>query len=247
MKNVILYFGSFNPIHNGHIAIAKHIIREKIGDEVWFVVSPQNPLKGHVELTHENNRLEMAHLALDETPEIKVCDIEFSLPRPSYTIDTLRVLAQKYPRVRFSLLMGSDIAADFNQWKEWQRIEEEYYIYVYPRHGHNENRERFHLLKNAPYWDFSSTEIRTLIKKGGNIGDKVNRSVANYIIEHKLWSDFKRYLDSGKQKMAENDFGGALNDFNKAAELDAKGIEAQQYIKIVKEILAFRNTDIYNP
>lgn len=195
MLSVTLYFGSFNPIHKGHIAIAEYVLSENIADELWFVVSPQNPLKPAGMLINEDDRLEMVRLAISDSPfagRMKACDIEFSLPRPSYTVDTLRALEERYPDTEFSVLVGSDILGQFMQWKEWGRLIEGYDFYVYPRRGYGpgpmpgELLDKFTILYGAPYFDFSSTAIRDALS-GGGAEDMLPGKVYEYIKEHNLW------------------------------------------------------------
>lgn len=189
--NVILYFGSFNPIHCGHLAIAEYVVGQGVCDELWFVVSPRNPLKSENMLADEDDRLEMVKIAAAGSrfpDKLKACDVEFGLPRPSYTIDTLEVLDNMYPEMSFSILCGSDITGEIERWKEWRRLTGNYKIYVYPREGYEVvHPERFTLLSGAPYLDYSSTEIREALEAGGDIGGMVPVGVADYIKEHQLW------------------------------------------------------------
>lgn len=191
MKSVMLYFGSFNPVHNGHIAIAEWILEHEICNELWFVVSPQNPLKPLGGLIGEQHRLEMVKLAISDSryPErMRACDIEFEMPKPSYTIDTLTVLSQTFPNLEFSLLVGSDIVEQIEKWKDWKKLLNNYKIYVYPRrcYVHSDKGGRFILLKGAPYKDFSSTEVREALRREQQSG-MMPTSVGEYIKQHKLW------------------------------------------------------------
>lgn len=155
MKRVMLYFGSFNPVHKGHIALAEHVIDRKLCDEVVLVVSPQSPYKEAGELAPELDRFEMAEIACaaSKYPErIKPSVVEFLLPKPSYTIDTLRYLEENHgAQMRFSILMGGDQIARLDGWKEYERILE-YPVYVYPRSGSDTSRfaDRTMLLEDAP-------------------------------------------------------------------------------------------------
>lgn len=130
-----LYFGSFNPIHIGHLIIANHMVEFTDLDQVWFVVSPQNPLKKKSSLLQAHHRLEMVHRAIEDFPKMRASDIEFHLHQPSYTIDTLVVLEEKYPGYKFCPIMGSDTLASLNQWKNYEQILTHYPIYVYSRLG----------------------------------------------------------------------------------------------------------------
>ncbi len=189
--NVMLYFGSFNPVHNGHLAIAEYVVERGLCDELWFVISPQNPLKESGELAPENDRLEMVRIAAAGSRfsgKFKACDVEFGLPRPSYTIDTLDALSTACPEVSFSMLCGSDITGEIERWKEWRRLTDEHKIYVYPRPGYEvAHPELFTVLEGAPRFDHSSTEIREALEKGTDIGGMVPAGVSEYIKKHNLW------------------------------------------------------------
>ena len=163
-----LYFGSFNPIHAGHLIIANHILNETALEKVWLVVSPQNPFKVNHSLLNEYDRLHLAQLAIDTDIRIKASDIEFKLPRPSYTADTLAYLAEKYPEHEFAIIMGSDSFQNLHKWKNPSFIIANYPVYVYQRPGftitdtHNAKLE----LLNAPLLEIPSTHIRELIREG---------------------------------------------------------------------------------
>lgn len=192
MRSVTLYFGSFNPVHKGHVAVAEWILDREISDEVWFVVSPRNPLKEAGLLIGEEHRLAMVSLAVEDSPyagRMRACDVEFTMPRPSYTIDTLDTLGKLYPETRFSVLMGSDILGQIEQWKEWNKILDNYKIYVYPRRGYpaDEADPRFEILQCAPYKDFSSTQAREHIVGNGD-ARMLPRKVKEYIKSHRLWT-----------------------------------------------------------
>lgn len=188
---MVLYFGSFNPVHNGHLAVGEWILKNDICDEVWFVVSPHNPLKEADSLIGEAHRLAMVALAVGASPyacRMKACDVEFTLPRPSYTIDTLSVLGALYPDTRFSLLVGSDVSGEIERWKEWERLLDNYRIYVYPRRGYSaaEADSRFTVLCGAPYEDFSSTEVRMALATG-EAANMLPEAVTEYIKSQGLW------------------------------------------------------------
>lgn len=197
MASVILYFGSFNPVHEGHMAIAEYVLRENVADELWFVVSPHNPLKDSGGLIDEEDRLVMVRLAISQSPlcrRMKVCDIEFDMPRPSYTIDTLQTLERLFPDSNFSLLIGSDNVEGFDRWKDWRKLVNNYKIYVYPRRGYRmdsipEKYEgKFNILARAPYFDFSSTQIRSVLTAGNDVQDMLPWKVYDYIKIHGLWN-----------------------------------------------------------
>ncbi len=181
-----LYFGSFNPIHVGHLVIANYMLEFSPMDELWFVVSPQNPDKEKNSLLDDYQRLRMVELAIDDMPHYRASSIEFSLPQPSYTVNTLAHLADKYPNHTFSLIMGGDNLQSFNKWKNYQRILENYKLYVYPRPGFVLPQE-FQgnpniTIVNAPLMDISSSFIRKCIKEGKQVQG---------FMPHQAW----KYLD----------------------------------------------------
>lgn len=195
--------GSFNPIHNGHIALARHLLREAELDEVWLMVSPQNPLKRQEGLLDENVRLDMARKALEGESNIKASDFEFNMPRPSYTYDTLRKLSEEYPTDTFTLLIGADNWERFDQWRNNKEIAEQYDIVIYPRHGSTVDTsslpKRVRLV-DTPLYNVSSTEVRDRIRKGKDIGNLVPPVVAEMMESKKpsflkrLWDDILRLL-----------------------------------------------------
>lgn len=166
-----LYFGSFNPIHIGHLIIASHIIEYTNINEVWFVVSPQNPLKSPIELLDENNRLQLVKIAIESDDRFKLCDVEFHLSKPSYTIHTLNYLSQQYSQYTFSVIMGSDTYVDLPKWKNFQQLIKEYQIIVYPRKDIVLNEPLFEntTIANAPILDISSTYVRQNVQQNKNI------------------------------------------------------------------------------
>lgn len=183
-KKVGLFFGSFNPIHVGHLIIANTMAYQTDLDEVWFIVSPQNPFKKNKGLLHEFDRLTMVEKAISANFKLKASDIEFQLPRPSFTIDTLTVLAEKYPHHQFVLLMGEDNLVQFQQWKNYEQILEYYRLYVYPRPQTPEHPFRDHpsiRFIPAPLLDISATYIRKCIQEGHPIQYLVPDEVAEYI------------------------------------------------------------------
>ncbi len=168
-----LYFGSFNPIHNGHLIIANYIANNSELEQVWLVVSPQNPFKKSAVLLNEYDRLFLARIAVEDEPRLKVSDVEFKLPQPSYTIDTLIYLEEKFPQNEFSIIMGSDSYQNLHKWKNTDLILKKYSIIVYERPGHKIREEeikgtRIKLLK-APLLEISATTIRQNIKRGKSI------------------------------------------------------------------------------
>nr|WP_121270120.1 nicotinate (nicotinamide) nucleotide adenylyltransferase [Pedobacter schmidteae] len=179
-----LFFGSFNPIHIGHLIIANYMAGFSGLKEVWLVVSPHNPLKNKNGLSNMYDRLEMARLATENSDQIKVSDIEFSLPQPSYTIDTLAYLQEKYPGKAFALIMGADNLASFKKWKNYEIILKNYEIYVYPRPGVDLTEWKDHPsihLTETPQMDISSTFIRKGIAAGKNVQYFVPDKVLSFI------------------------------------------------------------------
>lgn len=167
-----LFFGSFNPVHIGHLAIANHIAEFGGVDEVWFVVSPHNPLKDKNTLLPERDRFDMLYRSVGDYPKFRVSDIEFKLPQPSYTIHTLTYLHEKFPKHEFSLILGSDNLAGFHKWKNADQILSRYPLIVYPRPGTpDEVYARFPNLRvvNAPCMDISSTFIRESVRNGKDV------------------------------------------------------------------------------
>lgn len=165
-----LYFGSFNPIHHGHLIIASHILNEGLVERLWFVVSPQNPLKPNHSLLNEYDRLHLVRVAIEEDSRMKVTDIEFSLPRPSYTINTLTYLKEKYPDDEFSVIMGSDSFGNIGNWKNYDEILKGYRILVYKRPGFEvaATSENVRIL-DAPLLQISATHIRQTVRAGKSI------------------------------------------------------------------------------
>lgn len=166
-----LYFGSFNPIHVGHLIIANHILNNEALDEVWFVVSPQNPFKNAVGLLNEQHRLSLVKIAIEGEKNLKASNIEFKMPKPSYTIDTLTILAEKYPQHIFSLILGSDGFQNIEKWKNYKQIINKYNLYIYKRPLFEITRDLPKNIKiaSAPHLEISSTQIRKNIKEGKSI------------------------------------------------------------------------------
>jgi nicotinate-nucleotide adenylyltransferase len=184
-----LFFGSFNPIHLGHLIIANAMVNNDL-QEVWFIVSPQNPFKKNAGLLHEFDRLEMVRLSTFDNPRLKVSDVEFQLPKPSYTIDTLQVLIKKFPNHEFVLIMGSDNLMQFKNWKAYEQILELTDLYVYPRPGSDylewKEHPSVHFIE-APQLDISATYIRKLVKENKSIKYLVTEDVENYILRKKFF------------------------------------------------------------
>jgi nicotinate-nucleotide adenylyltransferase len=180
-----LYFGSFNPIHNGHLIIATHILQHTALDQIWFVVSPQNPFKQSTTLLNEYHRLHLVQQAIEGETKLKASDIEFSLPRPSYTIDTLTYLEEKYPENSFSVIMGSDSYQNIAKWKSGDVLQKRYPILVYQRPGFAiaEDAAKKATILNAPMLDISSTIIRKLVASGLSIRYMVPEAVNEEILK----------------------------------------------------------------
>lgn len=184
--HVGLFFGSFNPIHIGHLALANYMLSFTDMDQVWLVVSPHNPLKKKTGLLNQNDRLHLVNLALDFNPKIKSSNIEFDLPQPSYTINTLAYLKEKFPEHQFSLIMGQDNLQTLDKWKNYEEILKKYHIYVYPRKNVESSEFDSHKhvhLTEAPVMEISSTFIRNAIKSNKNIQYFMHPKVWEYIDE----------------------------------------------------------------
>lgn len=181
-----LYFGSFNPVHNGHMAIANYMKEFTDLDEIWFVISPQNPFKTKQSMLADYQRLELLNLAIDDAKGFRASNIEFKLPKPSYTIDTLAYLYDKYPEKEFVLIMGSDNLLHFHKWKNFNEILRNYQIYVYPRPGEKAVELMKHpqiKLVEAPLMEISSSFIRNTIKENKDIRFFMPPNVWDYIKE----------------------------------------------------------------
>ena len=199
-----IFGGSFNPIHLGHTALAAYICDQGLVDEVWLMVSPQNPLKRDLTLLDENERLAMARLAVAPYPMLKACDFEFNLPRPSYTYHTLQALRVAYPDHEFSLIIGEDNWQCFDRWYRGEDIARETPIIVYPRNEVESKEKRakseegfsifnfqLSILTNPPLLPYSSTEVRQLIAEGKEASHMLHPEVAQYIKEKQYYAACK--------------------------------------------------------
>jgi nicotinate-nucleotide adenylyltransferase len=181
-----LFFGSFNPIHTGHMVIANYMAEFTDLKQIWFVVSPSNPLKDKASLLPEHHRLQITKRAIEDFPKFKASDIEFKLPQPSYTIVSLTYLKEKYPKNDFALIIGGDNLRTFHKWKNHEQILEQFELYVYPRPKEDLSEWRDHpsvKIVNAPLMDISSSFIREGIKSGKDLQFFLPPGAAEYIAE----------------------------------------------------------------
>ena len=187
--NIGLYFGSFNPIHIGHLIIANHVLNETPIKKIWFIVSPQNPFKESKTLLNEFDRLHVVRLATQDDNRIKCSDIEFNLPKPSYTSNTLTFLSEKYPEHQFSLIMGSDSYQNLDKWKNYETIINNYSVYVYKREGHaiKNTFEKKAVILNAPIIQISASQIREHIRSAKSIRYLVPEIVREEIESRKFY------------------------------------------------------------
>ena len=189
MQNQIgLFFGTFNPIHVGHLTIANYLTEYSDLNKVWFVVTPHSPFKKKSSLLDNHHRYQMVDRAVEEYPKLKASDIEFKLSQPNYTINTLVYLEEKYPKLKFALIMGEDNLKSFHKWKNYELILERHYIYVYPRMSSGKmdseikNHPRIKFI-DAPIMEISSTFIRKAIKDGKNVRPMLPHNVWTYLDE----------------------------------------------------------------
>ena len=175
-----LFFGSFNPMHIGHKVIASYMAEFSELEQVWFVVSPQNPLKQKQSLLDQYHRLMIIRMELEDNPKLEVSDIEFGMPQPSYTIDTLVRLKEEHPENEYALIMGADNLQNFHKWKNYEQILADYSVYVYPRPGIeiSGKHENIHIVKGVPQMEISASFIRKSIKEGKDI---------SYLMPEKAW------------------------------------------------------------
>ena len=269
-RRMMLFFGSFNPVHNGHIALAEYAVENKLCDEVAMIISPQNPFKQNWELAAEMDRYSMVEMACKNCryPEqIRPSVIEFLLEKPSYTVNTLQHLTDNYgDQMEFSILMGTDLINQLPLWREPEKIIAGYDIYVYPRPGVEMtfSTPRTHFLEDAPQCPYSSTEVRDRLERGDDVSQMLDAEVRGYIKQQGLWTLARKtsaltmaisqaednaelYVERGKCYYRQNEWGNAINDFRKAEELKPELEEARQFREMVEEILEFRYKDIYNP
>jgi len=181
-----LFFGSFNPIHIGHMILAEYMAENTDLKEIWFVVSPQNPLKEKKGLLADYHRLAMVNIAVEDDARMRSCNIEFKMPQPSYTIDTLAYLSEKYEDRHFVLIGGTDILPSFHRWKNYKVLLDNYSLYIYnrPKYDAGEYAEHPHIkFFEAPLLEISASFIRNSIKKGKDIRYMLPPKVYDYIME----------------------------------------------------------------
>ncbi|HLU87335.1 MAG TPA: nicotinate (nicotinamide) nucleotide adenylyltransferase [Taishania sp.] len=191
-----LYFGSFNPIHIGHLIIANHIVQYSDLEQIWFVVSPHNPLKEKKTLLKDYHRLALVKEAIEDNPKFRASDIEFGLQQPSYTVKTLVALEEKYPNFQFSIIMGEDNLKTLHKWYNYEYLLNNYQIFVYPRATSSQeqaskenslykfiNHQHINILKDVPVMNISSTFIRNAIKNGMDVQYLLPPPVLKYIDE----------------------------------------------------------------
>lgn len=191
-RKIGLFFGSFNPIHIGHLIIANFMATQTDLDEIWIVVSPQNPLKQKSSLARDQDRLHLVRIAIEDNPALRVTDIEFRLPKPSYTIDTLTVLKERHPEYLFSLIMGGDNLSTFHKWKNYELLLRNHKIYVYKRPEYDLGELADHpavLLFDAPLMNISASYIRNCIKENKSVRYLVPEPVYEYLSTSNLYRE----------------------------------------------------------
>jgi nicotinate-nucleotide adenylyltransferase len=185
-----LFFGSFDPVHIGHLIIAENIYNQTVLEKIWFVISPQNPHKTHLELTNTADRLQMLKIAIEDNPMFEVCDVELGLSPPNYTIDTLTLLEKTYSQKEFVLIIGSDNILSFERWKHYEKILEKVEVYVYPRGEFKDHKLFSHdsvKFIDAPRLDISSTNIRDAIAHNRSVRYLLHQGVYDYIYSRDLY------------------------------------------------------------
>lgn len=192
MRRIGIFGGSFNPIHSGHAIIANYIMQNGELDQLWLMVSPQNPLKQPHEMAGELHRLRMTEMVSHRIDGVETSAFEFTMPRPSYTIDTLHALQEKFPDDEFWLVIGADNWAVWDRWRAHDEIVQQFHLLIYPRLGFEVNipdeiSDRVHLV-NAPIIELSSTTVRELLSQGQSIAFYVPADVEQYIVKHQLYT-----------------------------------------------------------
>lgn len=191
MQHIGLYFGTFNPVHVGHMIIAQHMLEYSDMDQIWFMVTPHNPHKAKKSLLDDRQRLYMVELAIKDPFRMKASDEEFKLPQPSYTITTLTHLAEKHADKKFSLIMGMDNLQSFHKWKNFDRIIEQHDLFVYPRPGYDVgefgNHPKVRVI-DAPNMEISATRIREALRDGKDLSYMVPQKVWDYLVDNNLYT-----------------------------------------------------------
>lgn len=192
MRKIGLFFGTFDPIHNGHLQLAKYFVEQTDLEGVWFVITPQNPFKQNIEILPNLNRLELVSLAIQNHPKLEISTVEFDLPQPNYTYHTLNELKKQHPQYHFVLLLGADNMTAFDQWKGYDKILNDFDLYVYPRKLKKpipeqfQNHPKIHWT-DAPFVEISATDIREGIRRGEDMSAWVPQPSWNYLTEKKLY------------------------------------------------------------
>lgn len=193
MQKIGLFFGSFNPIHTGHLIIANYMAEQTDLDQVWLVVTPQNPLKQKRSLANNYDRLHLVNISIENNPNLQASSIEFGLPQPSYTIDTLTYLKEKHPDDQFVLIMGGDNLLSLPKWKNYEIILRDYEIYVYSRPGYAmgelAEHEHIRVFTEVPQMSISASFIRESLQNGHSIQYLVPDAVYEYLTENNLYKD----------------------------------------------------------
>ena len=190
-EKIGLFFGTFDPIHNGHLRIAKYITEEKLADKVWLVVTPENPVKVGSKISSFNHRFNMAKIATEKYDNIIPSNLEVNLKKPNYTIDTLEYISNKLKDIEFSLIIGEDNYKIFDTWKDYKKIISKYRIFIYPRKG--TLKENLHIINEntmyigGPRIDLSSTNIRKIVSNNSDPKDLISNNVMEYINSNKLY------------------------------------------------------------
>ena len=256
---MMLLFGSFNPIHRGHTALAEYAIEQGLCDAVAMIISPQNPFKQNMALANEMDRYAMVETACKNTryPEhIHASVVEFLLEKPSYTINTLRYLKQNFgDAMEFSILMGADNIGSFDKWREYEEILAEYPIFVYPRRGYTVEKfaSQITYLSDAPMFDFAATDIRSAVSRREPIEEMVTPTIARYIRSNNLWSPTLSIAELSQQIEQDDsaalrikratlhfrakEFDRAIADFREALRLDPENMEARNALDMIEEML----------
>ena len=193
MKVVGLFFGTFNPFHNGHLFMANYCLNECDLDEIWLVVSPQNPLKKKLDILNIYERIKIIEKSISNKKKIKICLDELKLPKPNYTISTLRFFKKTYSNNKFKIILGEDNLQSFKKWKKSTEILDNFSIYIYPRNEEIDSDEfiihdNLKILRSAPKIDISSTKIRNYLLKGVDVKKYLPKKSLEYILEKKFFS-----------------------------------------------------------